>query len=60
MAVASIAEARRHPGFGAIAASVDEVNAASVHILEKLGFRKVATHPGSFGNMLLLTLNAQT
>ena len=56
MAIASIAEAYRHPGFSTIVAGVDEVNVASVHVLEKLGFRRVATHPGSFGNTLLLLL----
>jgi RimJ/RimL family protein N-acetyltransferase len=58
MAGASIAEARRHPGFSTILASVDEVNVASVHVLEKLGFRRVATLPGGFGNVLLLSLEA--
>jgi [ribosomal protein S5]-alanine N-acetyltransferase len=57
MAVASIAEAFRHPGFSTIVAGVDEVNVASVRILEKLGFRRVATHPGSFGDTLLLLLD---
>jgi RimJ/RimL family protein N-acetyltransferase len=56
MARASIAEARRHPGFSTIVAGVDEVNVASVRVLEKLGFRRVATRPGSFGNVLLLSL----
>src|SRR5262245_6929582 len=56
MAVASIAEAHRHPGFSTIVAGVDEVNVASVRVLEKLGFRRQATHPGSFGNTLLLLL----
>lgn len=56
MAVASIAEAHRHPGFSTIVAGVDEVNVASVRVLEKLGFRRHATHPGSFGNTLLLLL----
>jgi ribosomal-protein-alanine N-acetyltransferase len=50
MARASIAEARRHPGFRTIVASVDEVNVASVRVLEKLAFRRVATHPGRFGD----------
>lgn len=58
MASASIAEARRHPGFSTVVAGVDEVNIASVRVLEKLGFRRVATHPGSFGNVLLLLLEA--
>ena len=47
---------RRGPRFRTIAAGVDEVNVASVHVLEKLGFRQVATHPGSFGNALLMLL----
>jgi RimJ/RimL family protein N-acetyltransferase len=58
MARAAIAEARRHPGFSTIVAGVDEVNVASVHILDKLGFRRVATHVGSFGNVLVLLLEA--
>jgi [ribosomal protein S5]-alanine N-acetyltransferase len=57
MAVASIAEAQKHPGFGTIVAGVDEVNVASVRVLEKLGFRRHATYPGSFGNTLLLLLD---
>jgi ribosomal-protein-alanine N-acetyltransferase len=58
MASASIAEARRHPGFSTIVAGVDEVNIASVRVLEKLGFRRMAMHKGSFGNVLLLLLEA--
>ncbi len=34
MARASIAEARRHPGFGTIVAGVDAVNVASLRVLE--------------------------
>jgi ribosomal-protein-alanine N-acetyltransferase len=56
MAVASIAEAHRHPGFSTIVAGVDEVNVASLRVLEKLGFRRHGTQPGSFGNTLLLLL----
>jgi len=59
MAGASIVEARRHPGFSTIVAAVDEVNVASVRVLDKLGFRRVATHPGSFGNVFLLCLPEQ-
>jgi len=57
MARASIAEARRHEGFATIIASVDEVNAASLRILEKLGFKRIATRQGAFGNMFLLRLD---
>lgn len=56
MARASIAEARRHAGFETIHAGVDEVNARSVRVLEKLGFRVTATRAGHFGNVLELTL----
>jgi ribosomal-protein-alanine N-acetyltransferase len=56
MARTSIAHARSQPGFAEIIASVDEVNAASLHILEKLGFERVATHQSSFGNMFVLRL----
>lgn len=56
MARASIAEARRHAGFETIVAGVDEVNVASVHVLEKLAFRRVATQQGSFGSMLVMVL----
>jgi RimJ/RimL family protein N-acetyltransferase len=56
MARASIAEARRHDGFETIVAAVDEVNVASVRVLEQLGFRRVATQSGHFGNVLVLLL----
>ena len=56
MARASIAEARRHPDFATILAAVDEVNAASVRVLDKLGFRCAGTRPGSLGAMLLYRL----
>ena len=58
MACTSIAEARRHKGFATIIASVDEVNAASLRILEKLGFERIATLQAAFGNMFLLQLDA--
>jgi RimJ/RimL family protein N-acetyltransferase len=60
MARASIAEARAHPAFGEIVASVDEVNAASVRVLEKLGFERAGRRPGAFGDMLLLRLAGPT
>jgi [ribosomal protein S5]-alanine N-acetyltransferase len=58
MAAACIAEARRHPGFETIVASVDEVNAASVRVLDKLGFRRTATCPGRFGEVLVMRLDS--
>jgi ribosomal-protein-alanine N-acetyltransferase len=58
MARAAIVEARTRPGFDAIFAAVDEVNAASVGILDKLGFQRTGVRPGHFGAMLLLKLSA--
>jgi hypothetical protein len=37
--------------------SVDEVNAASLRVLEKLGFERIAALQGAFGNMFLLRLD---
>lgn len=54
MARAAIAEARTHPGFETILAGVDAVNVASVRVLEKLGFERIASHPGAFGETLLM------
>ena len=54
MARASIAEARRNPGFATIVAGVDEVNIVSLRVLRKLGFRQVTTKPGNLGNVLML------
>ena len=55
MAGAAIEEARRH-GFGEIVAGVDEVNAASSRVLEKLGFERTATLQGAFGHMFVCRL----
>jgi [ribosomal protein S5]-alanine N-acetyltransferase len=60
MARAAIAEARLHPGFVQIIAGVDEVNARSLRLLEKLGFQRFATLQGSFGNLFLLQLVGTT
>ena len=56
MARASITQARTQPGFSEIVADVDEINSASVRVLEKLGFERIAVHQGAFGNLLLLRL----
>jgi ribosomal-protein-alanine N-acetyltransferase len=56
MARASIGQARAQPGFAEIVADVDEINTASVRVLEKLGFERIAVHQGAFGNLLLLRL----
>ncbi len=58
MARTSIAQARRQPGCGEIVASVDEINVASLRVLEKLGFERIATQQGTFGSMFLLRLTA--
>ncbi|HMF44230.1 MAG TPA: GNAT family N-acetyltransferase [Polyangia bacterium] len=56
MARAAIAEARARGAFAEILASVDAINAASVRVLDKLGFQHVATRPGAFGDMLFYRL----
>jgi RimJ/RimL family protein N-acetyltransferase len=58
MARASIARARTQPGFAEIVADVDEINSASVRVLEKLGFERIAVLQRAFGNLLLLRLAA--
>jgi [ribosomal protein S5]-alanine N-acetyltransferase len=60
MAQAMIAHARAQPGFEQISASVDAVNARSVRILEKLGFRRVEIRQGAFGDMLVLALETRS
>jgi RimJ/RimL family protein N-acetyltransferase len=56
MARTCIAEARRYPGFERIVCSVDEANAASVRVLEELGFRRTGSQDGRFGPILLMEL----
>jgi ribosomal-protein-alanine N-acetyltransferase len=56
MARAAIAYARASAGFSEIIAGVDEVNAASVRVLEKLAFERTGTQPGAFGNTLVYRL----
>jgi len=56
MARAAIAQARAQPGFAEIAADVDEVNAASVRVLDKLGFERVEVRQGAFGHLLVFRL----
>lgn len=58
MAHAAIAEARKQAGFRVIVASVDEVNSSSLRVLEKLGFIKLSTQKGHFGNMFLMRLES--
>lgn len=57
MARTAIAEARRQRGFSTIVAAVDEANAASVRVLQKIGFRQVAIQTGSCGNVLVMLLD---
>ena len=56
MARAAIVQARTQAGFAEIVADVDEINAASVRVLEKLGFERIAVHEGAFGRLILLRL----
>ncbi len=56
MARVAIAEARNHARFREIIASVDEINAASLRVLDKLGFTRFSTQKGHFGNMFLMRL----
>jgi RimJ/RimL family protein N-acetyltransferase len=55
MARRAIAHAREQ-GLAEILAGVDEINVASLRVLEKLGFERVDTRPGTFGKMHLLRL----
>jgi RimJ/RimL family protein N-acetyltransferase len=50
-----VAQARA-AGLGEIRAGVDEVNVASMRVLEKLGFQRVDVEQGAFGNLLSLRL----
>jgi len=59
MARACIAEARTHPGFDDLFTGVDEVNTASLHVLRKLGFEHVSTHPGHFGRTFMFRLGSE-
>jgi ribosomal-protein-alanine N-acetyltransferase len=56
MARASIAHARRQAGFEDIIAGVDEANAASLRLLQKLGFERLESRQGRFGAMFLMRL----
>jgi ribosomal-protein-alanine N-acetyltransferase len=56
MARAAITHARAQAGFEAIVAAADEVNAASLRVLEELGFERIAALPGHFGNVWVLRL----
>jgi ribosomal-protein-alanine N-acetyltransferase len=56
MARAAIAQACKRPGFREIMTTVDEVNVASVRVLEKLGFERIDVEQGAFGNLLVYRL----
>ena len=56
MASAAIAHARRQPGFEEIIASVDDVNASSIRVIQKLGFVKIDAVPGSLGGTSIFRL----
>lgn len=50
MAAACVAQARA-AGFGSVSADVDAVNAASVRVLERLGFGRESVGTGAFGEL---------
>ena len=56
MARTAICHARTHAGFSEIITSVDEVNGASLRVLETLGFERCGSRPGAFGRTLVLRL----
>src|SRR5262249_4379118 len=56
MARIAIDRAEARGAFQEILASVDAVNAASVRVLEKLGFQRQEVRPGAFGDMFLYRL----
>lgn len=60
MARVSIAHARKQAGVTEIFTSVDEINAASLRVLEKLEFERIGTQTGSFGNMFLMRRGGET
>jgi RimJ/RimL family protein N-acetyltransferase len=49
---------REHAGQGAIVASVDEPNVASIRVLERLGFERAGEMPGAFGPTRMYRLPA--
>jgi RimJ/RimL family protein N-acetyltransferase len=58
MARAAIAHARSRAGFDEIVADVDAVNVRSVRLLKTLGFERIGTAQGAFGDLLLYRLPA--
>jgi RimJ/RimL family protein N-acetyltransferase len=56
MARAAIAHARTEGAMTSVVTSVDEVNAASLRVLSKLGFERCGSRPGAFGATLTLRL----
>jgi [ribosomal protein S5]-alanine N-acetyltransferase len=55
-AEALITFGREHAGLGAIVASVDEPNVASIRVLERLGFERTGEVPGAFGSTRMYRL----
>jgi RimJ/RimL family protein N-acetyltransferase len=56
MAKAAIEDARANARFAEVVAGVDEVNVASIRVLEKLGFARVETGTGAFGRTFTYAL----
>ena len=57
-AAALVDFARARAGLGDISAAVDEPNAASIRVLEKLGFVRIGEAPGAFDRTLRFRLPA--
>ena len=55
-AAEALVAAARVAGLPSVCAAVDEPNAASVRVLEKVGFAQTGTAPGAFGRTLLFRL----
>jgi len=60
MACTMIRTARETADFAEIVAGVDAVNQASCRILHKLGFSRVKTVPGAFGDAYVYRLSAES
>ena len=58
MARAMVELAFHRHGWTLLRAAVDEPNAASIRVLERLGFAPAGESPGAFGRMLHFTLTA--
>jgi [ribosomal protein S5]-alanine N-acetyltransferase len=58
LAEAVVRDARERAHLGRVVASVDAVNAYSVRILQKLGFERIETRRGAFGDLWIYASSA--